>query len=46
MKNSYPSPKQRRRHTKRKSHYTKYQSARKPAKQSRKHGGSDDYHTA
>lgn len=43
---TFPQPKRNRGHAKRKSHYQKYQSARKPAKQSCKHGGSDDYHTS
>ncbi|MGP5067971.1 hypothetical protein [Psychrobacter faecalis] len=50
MKNSYPPPKQSRRRAKRKNHYTKYQSARKPldqgCKKIRDHGGRNDYHTA
>lgn len=45
MKN-FPQPKRSRGHAKRKNHYQKHQSARKPAKQRRKQGGSDDYHTA
>ena len=43
---TFPQPKRNRSHAKRKNHYKKYQSARKPAKRSRKQGGSDDYHTA
>ncbi|MGP5549383.1 hypothetical protein ACTXNE_01670 [Psychrobacter namhaensis] len=43
---TFPQPKRNRSHAKRKNHYQKRQTAHKPAKQSRKHGGSDDYHTA
>ena len=47
---TFPQPKRNRGHAKRKDHYKKHRSARKPSNQGckkiRDHGGRNDYHTA